>query len=314
MRRILTRVVVVVVLVSFATFLMTELIPGDPVASIVGSDASPERYAQVYEELGLDEPFVSRYLEWAGDALRGDLGESVIPPNTPVSERVARAFPVSLELAVSAVALALLVSVPLATLSAWRVGRPVDRGIEGFSLGVLSTPAFLLGLLLIIVVANEWQLLPRATWARPTAEGWAENLRHAALPVVTIALPQVAIFTRVLRSDLVSTLQEDYILAARARGLPTWRVLCGEALRPSSLSLVTLAGLSFSQVIGSTVIVEVLFSLPGMGTLIVDSASAGDLKVVQGAVLLVATAYVLVNAATDVLYGVLDPRSRRVAH
>lgn len=313
MIRVGLRILLVLFLVSAGTFLITSLLPGDPVTTILGPDQPPERYAEVAESLGLNEPLPVRYADWLKGVVTGDLGDSLLPPNTSVASRVAAAFPVSVQLAAMALGLALVVSVPLAMISAWRAGSASDRTISGVSFAVLSTPSFLMGLVLIIVMVNKFQLLPRARWVRPSDGGLVENLRHAVLPVLTIALFQIAIFTRVLRTDLITTLRQDFILAARARGLPTWRLLFSEALRPSALSLVTLVGISLGQVIASTVIVEVLFSLPGMGTLIVESASNGDIPVVQGAVLVIAVLYVLINAGTDVLYGYLDPRSRRVA-
>lgn len=311
--KFVARIILVLFLVSGATFLLTALLPGDPAIAILGPDQPAERYQQVREELGLEDPLAEQYRDWVSGAVRGDFGDSLLPPGQPVMERVSAALPVSLELAIAAVVLAIVVSVPLAMISAWWAGSSTDRTIGGISFGVLSTPSFLLGLLLIIVFVNQYHLLPRARWVRLTDGGVVENLRHALLPIVTIALFQIAIFTRVLRSDLITTLQQDYVLAARARGLPTWRILFGEALRPASLSVITLVGLSLGQVIASTVIVEELFSLPGMGRLIVKSASNGDVPVVQGAVLVIATLYVLINAATDIAYGYLDPRSRRVA-
>ena len=310
MTRFALRIVLVLFLVSGGTFMITALLPGDPALTILGPDQPPERYQEVRDELGLDHPLAEQYAEWLSGAVTGDLGDSLLPPGGPVVERVGAALPISVQLAGMAVALAIVVSLPLAMVSAWRAGSATDRTIGGISFGVLSTPSFLLGLLLIIVFVNQLHLLPRARWVRLTDGGLEENLRHALLPMLTVALPQIAVFTRVLRSDLITTLQQDYVLAARARGLPTWRILTGEALRPSSLSLVTLVGLSLGQVIASTVIVEVLFSLPGMGSLIVDSAGKGDVPVVQGAVLVIGALYVLINATTDVVYGYLDPRSR----
>ncbi len=311
MIRAVVRLLIVLLLVSAGTFLLVTLIPGDPAQAILGPDQPPERYEEVRQGLSLDDPVPTRYGKWLGNAVQGDLGTSYLPPGGQVTDRVAAALPVSGQLAIMSVTIALLVSVPLAMISAWRAGSSTDRVIGGTSFAVLSTPSFLLGLLLIIVFVQQLDLLPRARWIRLTDGGLVENLRYAALPLATIALPQIAVFTRVLRSDLITTLQQDFVLAARARGLSNVQLLTREALKPSSLSLVTLVGISLGQTIASTVVVEVIFSLPGLGSLIVESASNGDVPVVQGAVLLIATAYVLINAGTDLLYGLLDPRSRR---
>lgn len=311
MIRGVARLVIVLVLVSTGTFLLVTLLPGDPAQAILGPDQAPERYEEVRQGLNLDDPIPTRYGRWVSKVVRGDLGDSYLPPGGPVTGRISRALPVSIQLAVMAVGIALLVSVPLALLSGWRAGTGADRTIGGISFAVLSTPSFLLGLLLIIVFVQQFDLLPRARWVRLTDGGLAQNLRHAVLPITTIALPQIAIFTRVLRADVLTTLQQDFVVAARARGLTTIQLLFGEVLKPSSLSLVTLVGISLGQIIASTVVVEVIFSLPGIGSLIVESALNGDVPVVQGAVLVIATMYVLINAGTDLLYGVLDPRSRR---
>jgi peptide/nickel transport system permease protein len=176
---------------------------------------------------------------------------------------------------------------------------------------VLSVPSFLAGLLLIAIFSNGLGWFPRAQWVR-LSEDLGQNLYHALLPALTIALMELALFTRVLRNDLIVTLHEDYILAARAKGMPPRRILVNDALRPSSFSLVTLLGISMGRLIGSTVIVEYLFALPGMGSLVVNAANQGNFPMVQGAVLVIAAIYVLVNAGIDLSYGYLDPRTRRV--
>lgn len=311
MVRTVVRLLVVLLLVSAGTFLLVSLLPGDPAQAILGPDQPPKRYQEVRTELGLDDPIPQRYARWLGRVVTGDLGRSFLPPEGTVASRIGSALPVSGQLAVMAVMIALLVSVPLAMISAWRAGSGTDRAIGGSSFAVLSTPSFVLAMLLIIVFVQQLDVLPRARWIRLSEGGLVENLRHAALPLTTIALPQIAVFTRVLRSDMLSTLQEDFVLAARARGLSTVQLLFGEVLKPSSLSLVTLVGISLGNIIASTVVVEVIFSLPGLGSLIVESSGNGDIPVVQGAVLLIGTMYVLINAGTDVLYGLLDPRSRR---
>lgn len=314
MRKLLVRLgelVAVLFLVSVGVFALVSLLPGDPAVSILGEGRAPEDYAAMRTELGLDKSFVSRYTDWLGGALTGDLGNSVIPPFTSVTDRVTSALPVSIELAVLGLVLALLLAVPLAMWSAAHQGGLVDRIIGATMFGILSVPSFLAGLLLIMVFANGLGWFPRAQWVR-LSDGVADNLWHAALPAIVIALSELALFTRVLRNDLIVTLHEDFVLAARARGMPPWRVMVTDALRPSSFSLVTLLGISLGQLIGSTVIVEYLFALPGMGSLIVQAASQGDFPMVQGAVLVIAFIYVVVNAGIDLSYGYLDPRTRRV--
>lgn len=308
--RRVAELLLVLLLVTFLTFLLGSLLPGDPAVAILGPDASPQQYDDVREELGLDDPFMVRYVSWLGGALQGDLGDAIVPPGGRVSDRIATALPVSLELAAIAIGLSLVLSVPLALTSAAHPGGRVDRTITATAFGLISVPSFVAGMLLILLFVKYWPIFPRNGWVRPAEGGLAANLQHAFLPALTMALAEIAIFARLLRNDLVSTLQEDFVLAARAKGMPQSRVLVREALRPSSLSLVTVAGVSLGRMIGATVIAEQLFGLPGLGSLIVKAASDGDLVLLQGAVLVVATIYVVVNALIDLAYGWLDPRIR----
>jgi len=309
--RRLGQLVAVLALVSFGVFLLVALLPGDPTAAILGPGHPPEDYAALRSELGLDQPILQRYAEWLGNALTGDLGHSIIPPHAAVSDRIAAALPVSLELAALGLTIALVVALPLALLSAYREGGSADRAISAVVFAVLSIPSFLLGLLLIMLFVDRLGWLPRSQWVRLT-DSVSGNLSHAILPAIVIALPEVALFTRILRNDLVRTLREDYVLAARAKGMGPRHIMMNEALRPSSFSLITVLGISLGTLIGSTVIVEYLFSLPGMGTLVVTAASQGDFPMVQGAALVIATIYVVINAGIDLTYGYLDPRTRRV--
>lgn len=305
------QLVAVLALVSFGVFLLVALLPGDPAAAILGPGHPPQDYAALRTELRLDEPLLQRYAVWLGHALTGDLGRSIVPPNASVVDRIGSALPVSLELATLGVLIALLIAIPLALVSAYQEDRLVDRAVSAVVFAVLSIPSFLLGLLLIMLVVDQLGLLPRSQWVR-LSDSVGGNLSHAILPAVVIALPEAALFTRILRNDLVRTLREDFVLAARAKGMPPRHVMLNEALRPSSFSLVTVLGISLGTLIGSTVIVEYLFSLPGMGTLVITAASQGDFPMVQGAALVIAAIYVLINTAIDLTYGYLDPRTRRV--
>jgi peptide/nickel transport system permease protein len=309
--RRLGQLVAVLGLVSFGVFLLVALLPGDPAAAILGPGRPPEEYAVLRAELGLDQPLLQRYLDWLGGVLHGDLGRSIVPPYPEVTDRIAAALPVSLELAALGLLIALVLALPLALLSAYREDGLADRIIGAAVFAVLSIPSFLLGLLLIMLLVDQWGLLPRSQWVRIT-ESVGGNLSHAILPALVIALPETALFTRILRNDLVRTLREDFVLASRAKGMSPRHVMVNEALRPSSFSLVTVLGISLGTLIGSTVIVEYLFSLPGMGTLVVTAASQGDFPMLLGATLVIAAIYVVINAAIDLTYGYLDPRTRRV--
>jgi peptide/nickel transport system permease protein len=300
----------VLLIVSFGTFMLVSLLPNDPAVSILGQGRAPAEYEAVREELGLNEGLLPRYADWLGSAVTGDLGTSVVPPQVDVLDRIAAALPVSVELAVLGMGMALLISVPLAMWSAYRADGRVDRAISAGAFGLLSVPSFLAGLLLIAVFVNQLGWFPRGQWMRIT-DGLADNLYHAFLPALVIALAEAALFTRILRNDLITTLQEDFILAAKAKGMSARHILFSDALRPSSFSLITVLGLSLGRLIGSTVIVEFLFALPGMGSLVIGAANTGDFVIVQGAVLVIATIYVLTNLVIDLSYGALDPRIRR---
>lgn len=301
----------VLVIVSFGVFMLISLMPGDPAVAILGQGRAPEEYEALRVELGLEQNIFTRYFDWLGGAVRGDLGVSLLPPNHDVLDRLLAALPVSVQIAVMGLVMALVMAIPLAMWAAYNEGGVVDRIIGASMFAVLSVPSFLAGLLLIAVFANGLGWFPRAQWVRFT-EDPIGNLHHALLPAFTIALMELALFTRVLRNDLIVTLHEDFILASRAKGIGPVRILVRDALRPSSFSLVTLLGISLGRLVGSTVVVEYLFALPGMGSLVVNSANQGDFPMVQGAVLVIAVIYVAVNAGIDLSYRFLDPRTVRV--
>ena len=302
--------IVVLWLVSVATLLLVDLVPGDAATKVAGENATPQQYQDVRESLGLDKPLAQRYVSWSKGVITGNLGRNLVPPVQDVSERLANTLPVNLELALLSISLALLVSVPLAIGCANRPGGRFDRSASVLTFGSVSIPTFLIGLLLVLIVAVNWELLPIGQWVPISEGGLWENLRYAALPTLTLAIPEIAIFTRLLRSDMIATLQEDFVLAARAKGMSNGHVLFREALRPSSFSLVTLAGLSIGRLIGGTIIVEQVFALPGVGSVLIDAAQNSDFALVQGPVLVIAVIYVAANLVVDVLYGVIDPRVR----
>jgi peptide/nickel transport system permease protein len=305
------RLIVVLLLVSFVSFMLLQLTPGDPAIAILGEGATPEAVDRVHEELGLDEPLLVRYADWLSNALHGDLGQSLVPPYGDVSTRIADALPVTVELAVLAELMALIVAVPVGVYAAYRENRTFDRITSTISFGLLSVPTFVTGLVLAMLFALQWQIFPRAQWVRLTSdEGVWSNLSHAFLPALALALVEMAVYTRVLRADMVGTLKQDYISAARAQGLPTHTILFGHALRQSSISLVTVSAVSLGRLLGGTVIVEVVFGLPGLGRLLVEAVGANDYPLVQGIVLVIATAYVLVNVLVDLSYLWIDPRTR----
>ncbi|HEX7096774.1 MAG TPA: ABC transporter permease [Acidimicrobiales bacterium] len=299
----------VVFIVSVATFLMTEALPGDPAIAILGENATPEQIEVVRQQLGLDKPIVERYVDWAGDALSGDLGRS-LRSNQPVWEAFRERLPVTLQLAVMAELIALVLSIPMAAWSAWRAGGRFDRATSAFNFAIIGLPSFVLGLIFVSLFALRFEWFPVTGWVRLTQDV-SDNLKHAFLPALTLGLFEAAIYTQLLRADMAATLQEDFVLAARSRGLPSRHILLREALRPSSFSLITLAGVNLGRLIGGTVIVETLFGLGGVGTLITQAIPQKDFPVLQGSVLILALAYLVINTAVDVAYNFIDPRVRR---
>jgi peptide/nickel transport system permease protein len=298
----------VLVVVSLLTFLIASLLPGDLAYVILGDQATPEKVAALRHDMGLDQPIWWRYISWLGHVLEGDFGRSFRTGQT-VLQAVAERLPVSFELMLLAEFGALVIGIPLAVACAVRSGSAFDRFMTGSAFGMLSVPVFLSAILLIYLFAVELRWLP-ATGYMPFAEDPVGNLRCFVLPALTLALGEWPVLMRVLRSDMITTLQEDYIAMARAKGLKPSRILLVHALKPSSLTLVTVAGINIGRLIGGTVIVESIFALPGIGRLLLGAIYTRDLVILQGAVLLVAFGYVLMNFIVDMLYAVLDPRIR----
>lgn len=299
----------VIILVTFATSLLISLAPGSIANIILGESATPENVATLNAELGLDRPFLVQYADWLIHAVQGDLGTSPIT-QIPVMTSILQRLPVTLELSFLALAIALLVAIPLAVLSASFPDSALDRGINAVTSVFLSVPAFVAGPVLIYFFAVSMKIVPALGWT-PITDGVGENLRSAILPAVAVALVEIAAFHRVLRADLIGTLREDFVAAARAKGMSRSYVMFRHAFRPSSFSLITISGLSLARLIGGTIIVEALFVLPGIGQLLATSIVQRDVIVVQGVVVFIAVTFVLVNMLVDIGYGILDPRVRR---
>ena len=310
--RLVVRLAFVVAVVSFLSFWLLDAAPGDAATARVGANATPEVLAEARAELGLDDPFLVRYVSWAGDAVQGDLGESYRTPDVTTWSLLSSALPTTVRLLVYAQIIALAIAVPAAITAARHPGGRWDRATSTVAFGFFALPAFVLGVYLSFFLAVRWGLFPAVATDLPGLfEDPVENLRQLFLPALTLGLTLVAVYLRLLRTDLIDTLQQDYILLARARGLSDRRILWRHALRPSSLSLLTAVGLNTGALIGGALIIEVLFAINGMGRLTVNASFASDYSVVQGAVLLFSLAFVLANFAVDVLYVALDQRIRQ---
>jgi peptide/nickel transport system permease protein len=298
----------VLVAVSLLTFLIASLLPGDLAYVILGDQATPEKVEALRHDLGLDQPIWWRYISWLGHVLQGDFGRSFRTGQT-VLQAVSERLPVSLELMFLAEIVGLAIGVPLAIACAVRAGSAFDRFMTGSAFGMLSVPTFLSAILLIYLFAVQLHWLP-ATGYVTFEEDAIGNLRFFVLPALTLALAEWPGIMRVLRSDMIATLQEDYITLAKAKGLTSSRILFVHALKPSSLTLITITGINIGRLIGGALIVETIFALPGIGRLLVGAIGTRDLIILQGVVLVVAGGFVLMNFIVDMLYAVLDPRIR----
>jgi peptide/nickel transport system permease protein len=314
----LLSLVLVLFLVTLFTSLLLSMVPGDPVDTLVPLASSEEAdaiKAEVREDLELDEPLFTRYVSWVGDLVTGDeRGEHFgdyfrVSGRDPVSGRLAEALPVSLQLMVYAQVLALAVAVPLGVVTAYRAGSRLDKATNVGAFALLAIPNFVLGLGLAYYVGVWLNWLPPSGYV-PFGDDPVQHIQRMILPAVTLAAAQVAVYMRLLRTDMVATLQEDFIQMARSKGITDRRVLWRHALRPSSITLLTVAGLNVGTLIGGAVVVELIFSVPGMGLAISQAIFERQYVALQSFVAVLAILYVIVNFAVDILYTIVDPRIR----
>jgi peptide/nickel transport system permease protein len=307
-RRLVTAVPILLG-VSILMFILLNLIPGSAAVQLLGPEATPDQIARLEQQMGLNRPPLERYLDWLSHALRGDLGRSLVS-RQPITDVLPTRLAVTGELVGLAFIISLAVAIPLALAAARRPNRLFDRISMVVSTTGLSVANYVLALLLVLLFAVKLGWFPAIGYT-PLSEGLGDNLHSIALPAFAIAFPLICFYTRFLRSDLVDQLQgEDYIMTARAKGLGPWQVLLRHAFRNSAFGLITIVGLNISGLIGATVIIESIFSLPGIGQYLLQGILTRDYIVVQAIVLVFATITVLANLAADVLYAGLDPRIR----
>jgi peptide/nickel transport system permease protein len=298
----------VMLLVSTGVFLLLFLTPGDPAATILGPDATPQRVEELRRRLGLDQPAPIQLVRWFGRVFQGDLGTSIFL-DRPVTQAIAERAEPTLLLALLASLFALALGIPTGILAASRPGTWTDFGAMLLGLTGVSMPTFWVGLNLIFLFAVVLNWLPVAGY-EPLARGPGETLRYLLLPAVTLGFPQGALLARMTRSVMLEVLREDYVRTARAKGLREWRVVLWHALRNALIPIVTVFGLSLAILLGGAVVTEQVFNIPGVGRLLVQAVVRRDYPLVQGIVLVVAATYVLLNLAVDLVYGTLDPRVR----
>jgi peptide/nickel transport system permease protein len=302
-------VVPVLVGLSIAVFLMLRLIPGDVVDVILGSEgsASPERLAELRKLFGLDQPLPQQYLTWVASLLSGDFGRSIRTSRPILPDLLAR-VPVTYQLAAMAMVLSLILAVPLGVVSSVKRSTRVDSAVRAGGLLGLSIPNFWLASMLILVVSQHFQgALPTSGYVYPNHD-LIGSFRSLLLPALALGAANVAILMRMTRSSMLEVLRQEYVLTARAKGLAERLVLYRHALRNALIPVVTVAGVQVGYLLGGAVIIEQIFALPGLGTLVLNGITQRDYPVVQAGVLLIATSFVLVNLAVDILYAYLDPK------
>ncbi|MET7394995.1 nickel ABC transporter permease [Dactylosporangium sp. NPDC005572] len=294
--------------ISVISFLVIRMIPGDVISSIMGQDfGDPAVEAEMRRYFGLDMPVHEQFFTWFGDLLRGDLGTSM-RTGQPVLDEILQRLPSTLLLAISALLVAVLLSIPLGILSATRRNGPLDAVARVVSLIGLSVPNFWLGILLVYVFSVSLGWLP--SQGASEGGGLLDNVRYLVLPAVTLGASLAAINMRMTRSSMLEVLNQDYVRTARAKGLAERVIMVRHALRNSLIPVVTVLGIELGALLGGTVIVEQVFAWPGLGTMVIRGISQRDYPVVQGTLLFLAFFYVLVNYLVDLVYTYLDPRLR----
>jgi peptide/nickel transport system permease protein len=283
-------------------------IPGDLASIFLGINANPELLATFRERFGLDRPLYVRYLEWLSGLLRGDFGRS-FASGVDIGQELLHRFPVTLELTLLSILIANLVGVPAGIFAAVRHRTRIDVGVSVLALGGLSTPAFWLGTLLVLLFALRLNLLPSGGFV-PLTEDPVDNLRLMILPALSLGLVSASVIMRMTRSSMLEVLRQDYMTTARAKGTGSAALITRHALRNALIPVITVMGLEISATFGGAVLIEQIFLIPGVGSFALLGITQRDYPVVQGTVMLVATFVVFVNLATDVGYAYLDPRRR----
>lgn len=300
----LLQMVIVLIGVSFVTFSLTYLAPGDPAAAMYeasGISPTKEMLAAARESMGLDKPFITQYTTWLGNCFQGDFGTS-FSKKVPVLSLLSQGLIPTIQLALWSLGLMLIVSLPLGILAAVKKNRPLDHLVRGISFVGISMPGFWVGLMLLYIFALKMNLLPVVS----SGTGWEKMI----LPAVTLAIAMSAKYIRQVRTAVLEEMNQDYITGARARGLGEKTILWRHVLPNAVLPLVTLLGISLGSLLGGTAVVEVIFSYPGLGNLAVNAVRARDYPLIQGFVLWVALIYMTINLLVDISYNYIDPRMR----
>jgi peptide/nickel transport system permease protein len=304
----LLAIVPLLVLISFAVFSLTFLIPGDPARQILGPNAPSSAVAQLRHQMGLDQPYFVQYWHWLVNALHGNLGRS-IQKNTSVSHEIAQRFPVTFSIALGGLAITILLGVPLGVLAGTRPGSAADRVVTIATSTLLAIPDFWLAILLVLLFSVNLKVLPAIGYV-PFTQSPLEWASHLLLPWVAVGLGSAATLARQLRGSLADALEQDYVRTAEAKGVRGSVVVFKHALKNASIAPVTILGIIFAYTLGGTVLIEYIFSIPGMGQYFYQALNSKDVPVIQGVTLLVALIFITVNLLVDVLYAYLNPKVR----
>lgn len=306
-RRVISLIPILIV-VAVVDFIIIHLTPGDPAAVMLGSEATETDLANLREQLGLNLPIYIQFGKWILGVLQGDLGRSIFI-NMPVTQAIWQHLGPTISLTLLAEIIAVLFAIPLGVMAATHQGTWSDQSFMMIALLGISIPSFWLGLNLILLFAVKLNWLPAAGY-QPLSNGLVNHLRYLILPAISLGVMQGALIARMTRSSMLEVLNENYILTAEAKGLSQRVVIYKHALKNAFIPILTVIGLTFATLIGGAVVTETVFNIPGIGKLIVNSVLRRDYVVIQGTVLMIAVAYVLINLFVDILYAYIDPRVR----
>jgi peptide/nickel transport system permease protein len=306
--RRLYQMLIILFIVSVVVFSLVLLIPGDVATAMLGEGASVQDYQLLRERLGLDKPFYVRYLSWAANMLRGDMGKSMIS-RYPVTELFAQRLPFTIQLAICGMLFSVIIAVPAGIIAALKYNTRTDMFLRGFSTFGMAMPNFWLGLILILIFSLRLRWLPSSGIVRISDSffGWLGSM---ILPAITIGIRFSAIVLRQTRSAFLEVMRADYIRTARAKGVAEFWVTSKHIMRNALIPVVTVVGLQLGRLIGGAVVTEMIFQIPGMGSLIADAVYARDIAVVQGGVMIASIGVLSINLFVDIIYGVIDPRIR----
>lgn len=303
------QVLTVLFIVSFVTFFIIHLTPGDPARVMLGADASEEAVEALREQMGLNRPLPVQYIEWLGNVCKGDLGTSIFMEGTMLQIIGERLRP-TVELTLFALIIAVIIAIPTGILAAKGRGRAMDQGMMVVSMLGVSVPNFLLGLLLVLLFAVRLHWLPASGYQEIADVGWGTHLRYLLLPAVSLGMMHAALLSRMTRSSMLEVLNKDYIKMARAKGVKAFSLMFKHALRNALLPIITVIAQSFVSLMAGALVTETIFNIPGIGKLVIDSIGRRDYEVVQALVLLIAVMNVIIMFVLDILYGIIDPRIR----